>query len=248
MKILVADDLPEHAEAVANILENVGYRTEVITDSHRIAEYQRESPADIIVLDMLWDRGGMPDGLEVSEEIKKFDPHVFILALTAYRDIFQPKDKKKLVDMWFDKPLFKRQQRSKFQEAIRTAAAEVQRRYIKEWLDQLGELEHSPKSDHCLRSLRLVEKMARSVGALQADKALDVMVDISSLKVLACLADVFKDNKEVLAQIVSMFIRSSATPRTFVRALDRAGVGKLIREYATGLSKFQQLKKNGYKD
>src|SRR5579871_5833479 len=80
-RVLVVDDVLDMAETVAMDLEAAGYETAVAdSGAAAIALFQKD-PADVVVTDL---RMKNVDGLDVLEGIKRVDPEVPILLMTAF--------------------------------------------------------------------------------------------------------------------------------------------------------------------
>jgi len=70
--ILVVDDVKEQRELAMNMLEQLGYRVEAVSDGEEAAEYLKNKKADLIVLDMIMEPG--IDGLETYQRILEINP------------------------------------------------------------------------------------------------------------------------------------------------------------------------------
>ena len=70
--ILIIDDVREQREMAAELLETMGYATNVAEHGHAAVEFLKENDADLIVLDMIMEEGF--DGLDTYREILKFKP------------------------------------------------------------------------------------------------------------------------------------------------------------------------------
>ena len=85
-RILVVDDLEEHARLIAAMLQGAGYTAVAsTTDPREVAALHRRSRYDLIVLDLMMP--GM-DGFEVMQELKNVEPEGYlpVLAVTANPD------------------------------------------------------------------------------------------------------------------------------------------------------------------
>jgi CheY-like chemotaxis protein len=83
--ILVVDDDPDLVDAVSMKLESENYRVITAYDGVEAWEKIRESPPDLVLLDVMMPR---KNGYEVCDEIKT-DPQykkIFVLLLTAVAD------------------------------------------------------------------------------------------------------------------------------------------------------------------
>jgi DNA-binding response OmpR family regulator len=81
-KILVAEDDPNTAFALREILSNEGHMVEVVHDGQAAVDAHERHAPDLLVLDV-----AMPkkDGLTACREIRGRDPRVMILIVTALR-------------------------------------------------------------------------------------------------------------------------------------------------------------------
>jgi DNA-binding response OmpR family regulator len=82
IQILVADDDRNIAQLLRTILEPEGYEVTVAHDGEAALEARRARKFDLVILDV-----NMPakDGLAACEEIRREDPNVLILFLTAQK-------------------------------------------------------------------------------------------------------------------------------------------------------------------
>jgi DNA-binding NtrC family response regulator len=83
--ILVVDDEREHADGVAESLENLHAKTIAVYSGKDALEILREQNIDVVVTDLKL--GGDIDGLEVLEEAKKYNPDTEVILITAYATI-----------------------------------------------------------------------------------------------------------------------------------------------------------------
>jgi two-component system response regulator RegX3 len=79
-RLLVVEDEPAIAEAVAALLRREGYETSIERDGPAALEAIRRCPPDLIVLDVM-----LPglDGLQVCQQARQRGPYIPILMLTA---------------------------------------------------------------------------------------------------------------------------------------------------------------------
>jgi two-component system response regulator HydG len=81
VRVLVVDDVVDMAETVAHDLEEAGFETRVAdSGAAAVALFQKE-PADVVVTDL---RMKSFDGLDVLEGVKRVDPDVPVLLMTAF--------------------------------------------------------------------------------------------------------------------------------------------------------------------
>ncbi len=79
--ILVVDDDADICSNVRDILEDLGYRTDIAHDGPSALRLIREKPFDIALLD--FKMPGM-DGAELYSEIRKLRPEIVAIMITAY--------------------------------------------------------------------------------------------------------------------------------------------------------------------
>src|ERR1700749_937055 len=80
-RVLVVDDVIDMAETVAMDLESAGYEAVVgDTGTAAVATFQK-GPPDVVVTDL---RMKNVDGLDVLEGVKRVDPDVPVLLMTAF--------------------------------------------------------------------------------------------------------------------------------------------------------------------
>jgi DNA-binding response OmpR family regulator len=80
MKVLIAEDDPNIARGLAEILEAEGYRPVVAPDGRAALDAFRAESPDIVLLDIMMPR---LNGYDVCREIRRADAHVPILFLSA---------------------------------------------------------------------------------------------------------------------------------------------------------------------
>jgi len=79
--ILIVDDQPSFRELLSEELTHEGYRVSSIGDAESIHGHLRDSRPDLVLLDLCLD--GF-EGWEVLRVIKKKDPNLPVLIVTAY--------------------------------------------------------------------------------------------------------------------------------------------------------------------
>lgn len=82
--VLVADDDAAHRLMLATLLEEWGYRVREADDGLKALEFVRETPVDLVVMDMRMPR---MDGIESTRLIHGHNPAIPIVVLTAYSSI-----------------------------------------------------------------------------------------------------------------------------------------------------------------
>jgi two-component system response regulator HydG len=83
-RVLVVDDDADHAEAVAESLERVGYRVEIAHGGREAVDALRRGEFEIVVTDLLMRD---VDGLEVLRAARQRDPSVSVFLLTAHASV-----------------------------------------------------------------------------------------------------------------------------------------------------------------
>jgi two-component system response regulator HydG len=83
-KVLIVDDVIDMAETIANDLEQVGFDTEVAASGAAALERFASDPADVVITDM---RMKDVDGLDVLEAVRRADPNVPVMIMTAFGDV-----------------------------------------------------------------------------------------------------------------------------------------------------------------
>ena len=81
VRILVVDDDPGMTETLADILRDMGYDVAVAGDGYRALEMAGEKSFDLALLDIR-----MPglNGVETLRELKRANPSIKVLMMTAY--------------------------------------------------------------------------------------------------------------------------------------------------------------------
>jgi two-component system response regulator HydG len=84
LKVLIIDDEPQHAEAVAEVLERVGYECAVATTGSAGARRIEAEEWDVILTDLR-----MPDmdGLAILHKAKQEQPDTEVVVLTGHADV-----------------------------------------------------------------------------------------------------------------------------------------------------------------
>lgn len=79
--ILIVDDDPIQRRVTSQLLSRLGYEIHVVTNGEQAIDYVRQSPQDLLLLDMVMD--GI-DGAETYERILEFKPGQKALVLSGY--------------------------------------------------------------------------------------------------------------------------------------------------------------------
>ena len=87
-RILVIDDEEDIRNMLRHMLESANHQVDVASDGQRGIECYRETPADLIITDIV-----MPgkDGLETIRELRRSDPEVRIIAMAGYGEESLPR-------------------------------------------------------------------------------------------------------------------------------------------------------------
>ncbi|HLK88818.1 MAG TPA: sigma-54 dependent transcriptional regulator [Polyangia bacterium] len=84
MRALVVDDVIDVAQTVANELDAAGFETEIAGSGTAALDRFASEPADVVVTDL---RMKNVDGLDVLRGVKRNDPSVPVLVMTAFGDV-----------------------------------------------------------------------------------------------------------------------------------------------------------------
>ena len=79
--ILIVDDQPYLRELLSEILTHEGYRVASVGDVQSIWAHLRDPPPDLVLLDLYLNGS---KGWDVLADIKKIDPNLPVLIVTAY--------------------------------------------------------------------------------------------------------------------------------------------------------------------
>lgn len=81
LKILIVDDQPGMCETLSDIFEDYGYCSKSAQDGFAAIEMNKRITFDIILMDIIMP--GM-NGVEALKVIKKINPNVVVILMTAY--------------------------------------------------------------------------------------------------------------------------------------------------------------------
>jgi two-component system response regulator HydG len=84
LRALIVDDVVDVAQTVANELDAAGFETEVAASGAAALDRFASEPADVVITDL---RMKSVDGLDVLRGIKRQDPSVPVLVMTAFGDV-----------------------------------------------------------------------------------------------------------------------------------------------------------------
>jgi DNA-binding response OmpR family regulator len=123
-RILIVEDEPEIAAAVAYDLKLEGYLVEVVGDGHAAAARGREPGWDLILLDVMLPK---MDGFDVCRELRKAGvriPIIFLTAKTSEAEKVQGLDLG--ADDYVSKPFSARELRARIRARLRGTQAEAE--------------------------------------------------------------------------------------------------------------------------
>ena len=108
-RVLVVDDDPDFVEIIRLILKAKGYEVETASDGDKALRMGRESPPDLILLDVMMT--GVLDGVHVVHSLRDDPsladvPVIMISSITdsPMAELF-PTDEYLPIDMWITKPI-----------------------------------------------------------------------------------------------------------------------------------------------
>jgi two-component system response regulator HydG len=84
LRALIVDDVIDVAQTVANELDAAGFETEIAASGAAALDRFASDPADVVITDL---RMKSVDGLDVLRGIKRQDPTVPVLVMTAFGDV-----------------------------------------------------------------------------------------------------------------------------------------------------------------
>ena len=82
--VLVVDDDSGHQATLKTIIKSWGYQVEVADDGTKAVEKAKESPFDLILMDV---RMAVMSGIEALKLIKQYNPAIPVLIMTAYSSV-----------------------------------------------------------------------------------------------------------------------------------------------------------------
>lgn len=83
-RILIVDDDPGHLTMLNTVLRSLGHHVEKVTDGEDAVKDAGENPYDLVLMDV---RMARVDGIEALQEIKKINPAIPIIIMTAYSSV-----------------------------------------------------------------------------------------------------------------------------------------------------------------
>ncbi len=93
-KILVVDDSEVQRKVAVGMLEKLGYSAAAVDSGENAAEYVRQHPVDLLVLDMIMDPG--MDGLETFKSIIEFKPGQKVIIASGFSETERVKEAQRL--------------------------------------------------------------------------------------------------------------------------------------------------------
>ena len=82
--VLVVDDVPEQRVVAANMLEELGYKVDVVPSGEAAVAWVRENSTDVLLLDMVMDPG--IDGLETYRQVLALQPHQKAVIVSGFSE------------------------------------------------------------------------------------------------------------------------------------------------------------------
>lgn len=92
--ILVVDDVAQQRELAAEMLEQLGYRVEVVSSGEEAVEYLKNHQMDLLVLDMIMDPGW--DGLDTYRKILEIHPGQKAVIASGFSESARVKEAQRL--------------------------------------------------------------------------------------------------------------------------------------------------------
>ena len=90
LRILVVDDLPELARAMARVLRIEGHTVETTTSAEEALEYLAASPVDLVISDLGLGEG--MNGWQLAEEVRSHYPWARFALATGWGDRISPEE------------------------------------------------------------------------------------------------------------------------------------------------------------
>jgi CheY-like chemotaxis protein len=92
--ILVVDDIKEQREIAQGMLDKLGYQVMTVSSGEEAVEFMRQDSVDLIVLDMIMDRG--MDGLDTYKKILELFPEQKAIIASGYSESARVKEAQQL--------------------------------------------------------------------------------------------------------------------------------------------------------
>ncbi|MDO5580388.1 MAG: sigma-54 dependent transcriptional regulator [Planctomycetia bacterium] len=158
LEVLVVDDEPAHAEAVAGSLERIGAESIVVHSEKEALEKVHERFFDVVVTDLMLETN--ESGLRVLEETKKEAPETEVIVMTAYSGIETAVDAMRNGAFnYLQKPLDLKQLRTIVEKAGESARLRRINRELKQRLDE--KFGFGGVVGNCPLMIELIERLKR---------------------------------------------------------------------------------------
>lgn len=92
--VLVVDDVPDQRKIATRILEKLNYAVTAVSSGEAAAEYVREHPVDLVILDMIMEPG--IDGLETYRRIIESCPHQKAIIASGFAETDRVREAQRL--------------------------------------------------------------------------------------------------------------------------------------------------------
>ena len=86
LEVLVVDDEADIRDLVSGVLEDEGYSVRTAADSTSALEAIRDRRPSLLLLDV-WLQGSRLDGLQLLQEVKRFDPSLPVLIISGHGNL-----------------------------------------------------------------------------------------------------------------------------------------------------------------
>jgi two-component system response regulator HydG len=158
LKLLIIDDEADHAKAVAESLERVGYECVLATSSAAGARMIENEEPDLILTDLKMD--GM-DGLAILRKAKQLLPQSQVVVITGHGDVQTAVEAMKAgATNYLEKPLNMAELRATVGKAVETVALTRANRELKAQLDEKfgfeGLIGNAPRMHEIVAKLKTI--------------------------------------------------------------------------------------------
>ncbi|MDL2313641.1 sigma-54 dependent transcriptional regulator [Desulfovibrio sp. OttesenSCG-928-C14] len=165
IKLLAVDDDIGHLNTLDTLLSDWGYSTSLAASGEKAIELCRARPFDLVLMDMR-----MPglSGLETLKEIKKYNPAIPVLIMTAYSDVGNAVEAIKAGAYdYLSKPLNFDELKLALERAVDHAGLRIENRKLRDALadhfDDCGIIGVSPAIQELMRTLKTVSPSEATV-------------------------------------------------------------------------------------
>ena len=226
--MLIVDDNGDVRESIRALLASEGYQTVVASGGRQAIAKQKREPADIILMDMKMSK---MDGVETTREIRKFDPGVEVVGVTAYKADYHSSGRDVGIVKWVDKPILNRR-RKELLAVIRKGIAESRRKILSEKPSLLADKMPAASAAELVSAIRAWQNRTDRTKSQAASKNKD---GLETLGLLVGVALLIKDSP-VAADVFSRVMFSEIGNASRVRrALIDAQASKVAANYVNGL-------------